>query len=165
MDARLMAMPVLALLLVMTSVGPAFAQQPAGSPDVAAIDAYVRSEIADAYIPGAALAIVHGDQIAESAGRSTAGATAAIPCRPPAAWTRYTRSTRGPVNASPELIWHNGSTLDMHATVLLHPNGLGPGAPHTNVTGTMYELLEKYELLIVAALQLTIGRCACAGGS
>jgi len=54
---------ILALLVVSFTALPSAAAPPASTPDFAAIDAYVQSEMRAARIPGLALGIVHGDQI------------------------------------------------------------------------------------------------------
>jgi len=59
----MLAILVLALSLTATTAGAAPAPSPHASPDFAAIDAYVESQMRDLRIPGLALGIAKGDRI------------------------------------------------------------------------------------------------------
>jgi CubicO group peptidase (beta-lactamase class C family) len=81
--AALLAGAATALALAVVSTGTLYVHSASAAPaagsasavDFAAVDNYVRGQLADAHIPGAALAVVHGDQVVHLQGFGAADRT------------------------------------------------------------------------------------------
>jgi CubicO group peptidase (beta-lactamase class C family) len=57
-----------------------------------------------------------------------------------------------------QAIWHNGSTGDMHAIVLIEPHGRWGVALLYNATGTLYELAQNLDAVAWGVMSLLAGR-------
>ena len=61
------------------------------------------------------------------------------------------------VNGIP-LIWHNGSSTDMHAMIVIEPQGRWGVVMLYNATGTLYEVSQKLDTITVGVASMVAGR-------